>query len=193
MADSLVLIGTSDIRHHTGTELALVMPTGKGGAGDQHVVKRWWKGTTGKMYCKATVLQIQGGGRLAVVAPHSSRVRIDIDGAELTFSGVHRVDHIALFTDEMELVEYYVMPKIAGGRVMKVIPADGADNPLVPAPVPPVDLCEGVTCSDGETCVDGACVPDGGGFAIDSTDVDQGKDCPKPRKKTKIRIEPTEA
>ena len=76
-----------------------------------------------------------GTVKLAVETNPSSIIRIDLDDSgEFAFYGVNGVDYVGLFTEDFELIEYYVMPKIAGGKVMKVVPADSADRPVEPAP-----------------------------------------------------------
>jgi hypothetical protein len=133
MADSLILKGVKDVRKHTGTDLLLRRP--KGG-GDTWQLKRWWvNGGKGTIYTSATVFDV-GGMKLALNTSSSSIVRIDYDGTDIAFYGVRDIDYAALFTDKFELIEYYVMPRLAGGKVMTVTPADGASRPGTPAPTP---------------------------------------------------------
>lgn len=131
MADSLILKGVKDVRKHTGTDFLLRRP--KGG-GDQWKLKRWWiNGQISTQYCSATVFDV-GGMKLALNTSPSSIVRIDYDGTSFSFYGVRDIDYAALYTDDFQLIEYYVMPRLAGGQVMTVTPADGASRPTPPAP-----------------------------------------------------------
>lgn len=135
MADSLILKGVKDVRKHTGTDLLLRRP--KGG-GDQWKLKRWWiNGQVSTQYCTCTVFDV-GGMKLALNTSPSSIARIDYaDDGTFSFYGVRDIDYAALFTEDFELIEYYVMPRLAGGQVMTVTPADGADRPTEPAPPAP--------------------------------------------------------
>ena len=163
MADSLILKGVKDVRKHKGTDLLLRRP--KGG-GDQWKLKRWWiNGQVSTQYCSATVFDV-GGMKLALNTSASSIVRIDYDGTDFAFYGVRDIDYAALFTDKFELIEYYVMPRLAGGQVMTVTPADGASRPTPPAPPEP------------------APAPDGARIARQSA-----AEGPKPRKQRKIVID----
>jgi hypothetical protein len=126
MADSLILKGVKDVRKHTGTDFLLRRP--KGG-GDQWKLKRWWiNGQISTQYCSATVFDV-GGMKLALNTSPSSIVRIDYDGTDFAFYGVRDIDYAALYTDDFQLIEYYVMPRLAGGKVMTVTPADAAERP----------------------------------------------------------------
>lgn len=137
MADSLILKGVKDVRKHTGSDLLLRRP--KGG-GDQWKLKRWWiNDQVSTQYCTATVFDVALGGgtvKLALDTSPSSVTRIDFDGTNFSFYGVRDINYAALFTEDFELIEYYVMPRLAGGQVMTVTPADGADRPTPPAPAP---------------------------------------------------------
>ena len=72
--------------------------------------------------------------KLALNTSASSIVRIDYDGTDFAFYGVRDIDYAALYTEDFELIEYYVMPRLASGQVMTVTPADGASRPTPPAP-----------------------------------------------------------
>ena len=135
MADSLILKGVKDVRKHKGTDLLLRRP--KGG-GDQWKLKRWWiNGQVSTQYCTATVFDV-GGMKLALDTSPSSIVRIDYaDDGTFSFYGVRDIDYVGLFTEDFELIEYYVMPRLAGGQVMTVTPSDGAERPSDPDPGPP--------------------------------------------------------
>ena len=139
MADSLILKGVHDIRKHTGDDLALIRP--KGSANAQHSLKKWWiNGQVSTQYVKATVLSAKttnGTVKLAVETSPSSVIRIDYDGAAFAaddFIGVNGVDHVGVFTEDFELIEYYIMPRLAGGAVTKVTPSGAASYPAAPAP-----------------------------------------------------------
>ena len=138
MADSLILKGVKDVRKHTGSDLLLRRP--KGG-GDQWKLKRWWiNGEVSTQYCTATVFDVAMNGgtvKLALDTGASSVVRIDFDGSDFSFYGVRDINYAALYTEDFELIEYYVMPKLAGGKVMTVTPADAADRPSEPGPPGP--------------------------------------------------------
>ena len=134
MADSLILKGVKDVRKHTGSDLLLRRP--KGG-GDQWKLKRWWiNGQVSTQYCSATVFDVTGGMKLALNTSPSSIARIDFDGTDFAFYGVRDIDYAALYTADFQLIKYYVMPRLAGGQVMTVTPADGASPPAPPAPAP---------------------------------------------------------
>ena len=132
MADSLILKGVKDVRKHKGSDLLLRRP--KGG-GDQWKLKKWWiNGQISTQYCSSTVFDVTMGGgtvKLALNTSPSSIARIDFDGTNFAFYGVRDVDYAALYTADFELIEYYVMPRLAGGQVMTVTPADGASRPVV--------------------------------------------------------------
>ena len=135
MADSLILKGVKDVRKHRGSDLLLRRP--KGG-GDQWKLKRWWiNGQVSTQYCSATVFDV-GGMKLALNTSPSSIARIDYaDDGTFTFFGVRDIDYAALFTDDFQLIEYYVMPRLAGGQVMTVTPADSAERPSIDPPAVP--------------------------------------------------------
>lgn len=132
MADSLILKGVKDVRKHKGSDLLLRRP--KGG-GDQWKLKKWWiNGQISTQYCSASVFDVTMGGgtvKLALNTSPSSIARIDFDGTNFAFYGVRDIDYAALYTADFELIEYYVMPRLAGGQVMTVTPADGASRPVV--------------------------------------------------------------
>jgi hypothetical protein len=139
MADSLVLTGVKDIKKHTGTEMLLTRP--KHG-GDTHHLKEWWKGDgKGKCYVDCTVFNVTsaaGTVKLALDTSMSTNVRIDHDGSfNFNFYGINEVSRAALFTEAYELIEHYVFPRISGGKIMTVTPANGANRPVAPAPPAP--------------------------------------------------------
>ena len=144
MADSLILTGVKDVQKHTGKELLLTRP--KRG-GDTHKIKEWWHGTNGVQYVDCTIFDVTAKGekmKLAVASTNGTFIRIDHDG-ELNFSfySSRNVTRAALFTQELQLVEHYVLPTISGGKVMTVKPHGAAAKPVfvikeaVKAPAPP--------------------------------------------------------
>ena len=131
MADSLVLNGVKDVKKHTGTEMLLTRP--KHG-GDTHHLKEWWKtGGVSTCYIDCTVFNVTVGGdtvKLVLDTSMSTNVRIDHDGAfNFSFFGVNELKRAALFTADYELIEHYVFPSISGGKIMTVIPPNGASRP----------------------------------------------------------------
>ena len=137
MADSLILKGVKDVCNQTGSDFLLRRP--KGG-GDQWQIKRWWvNGGVSTLYASCTVFDI-AGMKLVIDTNKSSRVKLTYDGTDIKFFGVRDINHAALMTENFEVIEHYVMPKLAGGAVMIVTPADGADRPSTepeaPAPSP---------------------------------------------------------
>lgn len=137
MADSLILKGVRDVRNHKGDDLLFRYPQNRG-SDAQHSLKRWWiNGQNGTQYVKASVFDV-AGMKLAVTATKSSTIRIVYaDDGTFSFYNINGVDYAALFTEDFELIEYYVMPKIAGGKIMVVTPGDGASRPAPPAPPAP--------------------------------------------------------
>ena len=172
MADSLILKGVKDVRKHKGTDMLFRYPKGRGDA--QHSLKKWWvNGEISTQYVKASVFDVLINGeiaKLALTATPSSTVRIDLaDDGTFEFFGANGVDYGALFTAEFELIEYYVMPRLAGGKVMTVTPADGADRPTAPEPPAPSP----------------APAPDGGA-RISRSSSTAG---PKPSKASKVKVD----
>jgi len=130
MADSLVLTGVRQVTKHTGDEMVrLDYPRG----GNTWQIKRWWVQGNGAVYEDCTVFKVTGAGGsgyLALLASPSVNVRIDHDGNfGFNFYQINELARAALYNDSWELVEHYVMPRISGGKVMTVTPADGAANP----------------------------------------------------------------
>ena len=131
MSDSLVLTGVKDIKKHTGTEMVRITP--KGG-GDVFRLKRWWVASdTQTLYTDATLFTVTTGDgvvKLAVASNGSTNLRIDHDGNfNFSFYYINEVDRAALYTEDLQLIEQYVFPKISGGKVMTVTPADGSSRP----------------------------------------------------------------
>ena len=154
MADSLVLTGVKDIKKHTGTEMVRRFP--KGG-GDVFKLKRWWvEGGVSAVYTNATVFDVTSSGgvtvKLAIESSNSTNLRIQHDGSfSFTFGGINEVSRAALFTENWELIEHYVFPRISGGKVMTVIPPSAASKPGAnPAPT-----FTGVTLTGAQTADEG--------------------------------------
>jgi len=131
MADSLILTGVKNVQKHTGKELLLTRP--KRG-GDTHKIKEWWHGTNGVQYVDCTIFDVNAKGqkmKLAVASTNGTFVRIDHDG-ELNFDfyGSRNVTRAALFNQELQLVEHYVLPSMSGGKVMTVTPHGAVTKPV---------------------------------------------------------------
>lgn len=139
MADSLILHGVKDVKKHKGTEMKRL--SSKGG-GDVFRLKCWWLGNKGGTnYVSATVFSVKtpvGTVKLAVTSTVGTRLRIDHDGYfNFKFYGIKDVGRAALFTNDFQLIEHYVFPKISGGKIMTVTPAGAASRPTPPpAPTP---------------------------------------------------------
>lgn len=136
MADSLVLTGVKDVKKHTGTEMMRLSP--KGG-GDTFRLKCWWlNGQVSTTYVTATVFNVTtaaGTVKLAIDSSAGTNLRIDHDGAfNFTFYHPNEVSRAALFTDDFQLIEHYVFPKISGGQIMTVTPPGAAVRPTAPPP-----------------------------------------------------------
>lgn len=133
MADSLILKGVKDVRKHTGTEMLLTNPRR---GGNTHQVKEWWKsGGVSTTYTACTIFDVTTAAGvvklvLATGKSEDTDIRIDHDGNfNFSFYGINEIDRAALFTADMELIEHYVFPRIAGGKTMTVIPPGGASRP----------------------------------------------------------------
>ena len=155
MADSLVLTGVKDIKKHTGTEMLRINP--KGG-GDVFKLRRWWvEGGVSTTYVTATVFDVTAAGgtvKLAIDTSVSTNLRIDHDGSfNFSFYNINEVSRAALFTDAFELIEHYVFPKISGGKIMTVTPANGASRPsgAPDTTLGTVTLTGATTTTDGAT------------------------------------------
>ena len=125
MSDSLVLTGVKQVTKHKGDELIrLDYPRG----GNSWHLKRWWVQGNGTVYVDCTVFKVtgaSGAGYLAIASNNSTNLRIDHDGDfGFGFFFINEVERAALYTDTWELVEHYVFPRISGGKVMTVTPAD---------------------------------------------------------------------
>ena len=131
MSDSLVLKGLKDVRNHTGSEMLLQRPPR---GGDAYPVKKWWATNASQtIYVGCSVFKVTQGGNsvfLAIDSAEMSTVRIDSDADfAFNFSINKEVSRAALFTDAWELIEHYVFPKISGGKVMTVTPANPGVRP----------------------------------------------------------------
>lgn len=137
MADSLILTGVKGIKKHKGTEMKRLSP--KSG-GDTHRVKCWWVNSqVSTTYVSATVFSVttaDGTVKLAIDSSAATNIRIDHDGSfGFNFYGMNEVSRAALFTDDFQIIEHYVFPKISGGKIMTVTPAGAATRPT-PSPDP---------------------------------------------------------
>lgn len=115
MADSLVLKGVKDIRRHTGTEM-VYMSNPRGG--DTYQIPQWESinaGTTINVDC-TRFLVTAGGSSVNLMIKQSGSEDCDLliehDGSfGFTFPQHNEVKGAALYTDNWELIEYYVFPK----------------------------------------------------------------------------------
>ena len=141
MADSLILSGVKGVSKHTGKDLLLTRP--KRG-GDTHKIKEWWHATNGVQYVDCTIFDVTANGqkaKLAVASTNATSLRIDHDGKlNFDFYGARSVSRVALFNQELKLIEHYVLPAMSKGKVMTVKPQGTADKPSfeVKAPVRPL-------------------------------------------------------
>ena len=142
MADSLILSGVRGVSKHTGKDLLLTRP--KRG-GDTHKIKEWWHGTNGVQYVDCTIFDVTANGqkaKLAVASTNATSLRIDHDGKlNFDFYGARSVSRVALFNQELKLIEHYVLPAMSKGKVMTVKPHGTEDKPSfeVKAPVKPLE------------------------------------------------------
>ena len=94
---------------------------------DQFTLKRWWTeqgSREPKRYVNCTCFNTTIDGTayvLAVVSNQDTRLRIILDGADLTFGEAHSVKRMALFSaDFATLYTDYIVPKIPGTSVAAV-------------------------------------------------------------------------
>jgi len=125
MAESLTLHGAKDIKRHIGgTDITRMNP--KRG-GDTHMIRRWWGGAGAAIYEPCVLFKVAraaGEIRLAVPITDSTRLTISYDGADdFTFSNILDVDRIGVLDADMEYIQEYRLPRIVGGKQMKVTPA----------------------------------------------------------------------
>ena len=163
MADSLVLKGVKDVRRHTGTEMMLVHP--KRG-GNTHQVKEWWRKSVNTTYTGCTIFDVTtGDGTVKLVLATGGSyiedcdIRIDHDGSfNFSFYNINEIQRAALFTADMQLIEHYLFPSIAGGSIVTVTPPGAADRPTgAPPPNTTVDSVaftpKTATATTGDTVV----------------------------------------
>jgi len=152
MSDSLVLTGVKQVTKHKGSEMLRINP--KRG-GDTHKIKRWWcPNTVNTVYEACTLFKVTQAAGVCYLAVKTSqaesfRIRIDLDaGFEFSFYNHIGIDRAALFTENMELIEHYVFPRISGGKIMTVTPPSAPDKPstlsapIITEPVAPADTVE---------------------------------------------------
>jgi len=140
MADSLVLKGAKDVKKQKGSELLLTRP--KRG-GDFHQVKKWWNTSPNNtVYVGCSVFKVTTGSGVAYLAIDTSEmstIRIDHDGSfNFSFYIFAQVSRAALFTEDWQIIEHYMFPKIAKGPVTTVIPPGAAPKPSPAPPAPPI-------------------------------------------------------
>jgi len=131
MADSLVLKGAKDVKKQKGNELLLTRP--KRG-GDFHQIKKWWNTSPNNtVYVGCSVFKVTTGAGVAYLAIDTSEmstIRIDHDGSfNFNFYIFAQVSRAALFTEDWQIIEHYMFPKIAKGPVTTVIPPGAASKP----------------------------------------------------------------
>ena len=153
MSDSLVLKGLKDVRKHTGSEMLLQRP--KRG-GDAYPVKKWWATNASQtIYVGCSVFKVTASGSdcfLAIDTAEMSTVRVDHDGSfNFSFFINKEVSRAALFTDDWQIIEHYVFPKISGGKVMTVIPSGAAAKPGGATSIGTVTVTGAATASNGDT------------------------------------------
>ena len=156
MSDSLVLKGLKDVRKHTGDEMLLQRPPR---GGDAYPVKKWWAANAAQtIYVGCSVFKVSAGGSdcfLAIDTAEMSTVRVDHDGSfNFSFFINKEISHAALFTDNWQIIEHYVFPKISGGKVMTVTPAGAASKPGGGPPattIGTVTVAGASAASDGDT------------------------------------------
>ena len=154
MADSLVLKGAKDVKKQKGNELLLTRP--KRG-GDFHQVKKWWNTSPNNtVYVGCSVFKVTtsaGVAYLAIDTSEMSTIRIDHDGDfNFNFYIFAQVSRGALFTEDWQIIEHYMFPKIAKGPVTTVIPPGAAPKP---SPAPPAPTIGTVTITGATAVNDG--------------------------------------
>jgi len=154
MADSLVLKGAKDVKKQKGNELLLTRP--KRG-GDFHQVKKWWNTSPNNtVYVGCSVFKVTTGSGVAYLAIDTSEmstIRIDHDGSfNFSFYIFAQVSRGALFTEDWQIIEHYMFPKIAKGPVTTVIPPGAAPKP---SPAPPAPTIGTVTITGATAVNDG--------------------------------------
>jgi len=156
MSDSLVLKGAKDVKKQKGSELLLVRP--KRG-GDFHQVKKWWATNANTtIYVGCSVFKVTtaaGAAYLAIDTNEMSTIRVDHDGSfNFSFFILAQVSRAALFTEDWQIIEHYMFPKIAKGPVTTVIPPGAAVKPSAAPPAPTigtVTITGATAVNDGDT------------------------------------------
>ena len=154
MSDSLVLKGAKDVRKQKGSELLLMRP--KRG-GDFQQVKKWWATSPNNtVYVGCSVFKVTTGAGvcyLAIDTNEMSTIRVDLDdNFNFSFFILSQVSRAALFTEDWEIIEHYMFPKIAKGPVTTVIPPGAAPKP---SPAPPAPTIGTVTITGTAAVTDG--------------------------------------
>ena len=154
MSDSLVLKGAKDVKKQKGSELLLLRP--KRG-GDFHQVKKWWATSPNNtVYVGCSVFKVTtaaGTAYLAIDTSEMSTIRVDHDGSfNFSFFILAQVSRAALFTENWEIIEHYMFPKIAKGPVTTVIPPGAAPKP---SPAPPAPTIGTLTITGTAAVTDG--------------------------------------
>tara|TARA_B100000497_G_scaffold122691_1_gene154139 strand:+ start:490 stop:1212 length:723 start_codon:yes stop_codon:yes gene_type:complete len=131
MADSLVLKGFKEVKKHTGKEMQLQLPK----RGSETKMKKWWAVNAGQVqYVSCALFKVTVSGNsvlLAVDASPLSTVRIDHDGNfNFNFYICNGVTRAALLTEDKQIIEHYLFPRISGGKIMTVIPPGAAERPF---------------------------------------------------------------
>lgn len=138
MADSLVLKGVKDVKKRTGTGMLLRNPAR---GGNTHQIKEWWRNSVNTVYASCSLIKIStsdGVVNLAIATGgrEGAFIRIVHDGSfNFNFYDVKDIQRAALFTDQMQLIEHYMFPAIAGGSIVTVTPPGGASRPDPTIPV----------------------------------------------------------
>ena len=159
MSDSLVLKGLKDVRKHTGSEMLLMNPRR---GGNVYPVKKWWAvNASNSVYVGCSVFKVTQGENSVILAIYTSEmstistIRIDSDDDfSFKFYMCNGVSRAALFTDSWQLIEHYMLPRISGGKVLTVVPADAASRPNSGPPataIGTVTVTGTTTASDGDT------------------------------------------
>ena len=137
MADSLVLKGVKDVKKRTGTGMILRKPSR---GGDTHQIKEWWRNSVNTVYASCSVIKIStsdGVVNLAIATGgrEGAFIRIVHDGDfGFTFYDVKDIQRAALFNDQMQIIEHYMFPAIAGGSIVTVTPSGAASRPTTTVP-----------------------------------------------------------
>ena len=132
MADSLVLKGVKDVKKLTGTDMLLKNPAR---GGNTHQIKQWWRNSVNTVYAACSVIKVNtsaGVVNLAIATGgrEGAYIRIVHDGDfNFNFYDVKDIQRAALFTDQMQIIEHYMFPDIAGGSIVTVTPPGAGSRP----------------------------------------------------------------